>query len=120
TLGALDEAVADAPTRPGAGTGTASNPLGIVTQPLDAAERQRLGLGPDEGVAVVRINGMAARAAGLQPGDVILQVGRSKVGSPAQLDRLLAGVEPGQTVMLLVRNAAGRGFIAVTPRAAEE
>ncbi|HVI26445.1 MAG TPA: DegQ family serine endoprotease [Xanthomonadaceae bacterium] len=120
TLGALDEAVADAPARPGAGAGTADNPLGIVTQPLDAADRKRLGLGADEGVAVVRINGMAARAAGLQPGDVILQVGRSKVGSPAQLDRLLADVEPGQTVMLLVRNAAGRGFIAVTPRAAEE
>jgi serine protease Do len=118
TLGALQEATANVAAQPRAGKGAAAgnNPLGIVGQALDAGDRKRLGLGPDEGVAVVRINGLAARTAGLQPGDVILQVGRTKVGSPAELDRQLAGVKPGQTVMLLVRNARGSGFIAVTPR----
>jgi serine protease Do len=40
------------------------------------------------------------------------------VGTPADLDRELAAVRPGQTVMLLVRNrSGGTQFIAVTPRA---
>ena len=34
------------------------------------------------------------------------------------LDRELAGVKPGQTVMLLVRRGAGTQFIAVTADAA--
>ena len=44
----------------------------------------RLGLKPDQGVGIARIEGVAARSAGLQPGDVVLAVGRTPVGQPCR------------------------------------
>ncbi|WP_345779837.1 DegQ family serine endoprotease [Luteimonas galliterrae] len=94
-----------------------SNPLGIVGQDLDADDRRQLGLKPGEGVGIARIEGLAARSAGLRPGDVILQVGRSDVSSAAALNQQLRDVKQGQTVMLLVRRGQSTQFVAVTPRA---
>ncbi|HEY0662741.1 MAG TPA: Do family serine endopeptidase [Lysobacter sp.] len=98
----------DAPAAPGR-----ANPLGLVAQDLSAAERQQLGLQAGEGVRIARV-GEAAEASDLQAGDVILSVGRTSVGSAAALDRELAGVKPGQTVMLLVRRGTATQFVAVT------
>ncbi|MBB6599735.1 DegQ family serine endoprotease [Luteimonas sp. MC1825] len=122
TLGELDEGVASVrPVQGGAAPAKSSNPLGLVGQELSAAQRRQLELPDGDGVAIARVEGLAARAAGIQPGDVVLSVGRKGVGSPADLDRELAAVRPGQTVMLLVRNrSGGTQFIAVTPRTATE
>lgn len=123
TLTQLDEsAVAGAPsqTRPGTPGQSASNALGIVGQDLDAAQRRQLGLAADEGVRIVRVDGLAARSAGISPGDVILRVGSTPVGTAANLDRELRNVKPGQTVMLLVRSGGGNQYIAVTPREGDE
>ncbi|GAA4862788.1 DegQ family serine endoprotease [Luteimonas vadosa] len=118
TLSRLEEATASAaPTRPSPSPARSSNPLGLVGQPLSDRERSRLGLEPGEGVAIARVEGLAARQAGLQPGDVVLSVGRTDVGTPAELDRELGKVRAGQTVMLLVRDAnGGTQYRAVTPR----
>ena len=89
------------------------NPLGLVGRDLNANERQQLGLQSNEGVRLARV-GDAAAEAGLQPGDVILSVGRTSVNSAAALDRALGGVKDGQTVMLLVRRGNATQFIAVT------
>ncbi|GAB3103134.1 DegQ family serine endoprotease [Lysobacter terrae] len=89
------------------------NPLGLVGRDLNASERQQLGLQSNEGVRLSRV-GDAAAEAGLQPGDVILSVGRTSVGTAAALDRALTGVKDGQTVMLLVRRGNATQFIAVT------
>lgn len=92
-----------------------TNPLGIVGQELDAATRKQLGLRAGEGVLIARVNGASAREAGLEPGTVVLQVGRTPVGNPAELNRELAGLKPGDTVMLLVRDRReGTRFRAVT------
>ncbi|MDI9239384.1 DegQ family serine endoprotease [Lysobacter sp. LF1] len=99
---------ADGQARPSAG-----NALGLVGQDLSAGERQRLGLRSGEGV-LIRNPGDAAAEAGLRPGDVVLQVGRSTVGSASALDRELASIKAGQTVMLLVRREGSTQFIAVT------
>ncbi|UNK50396.1 DegQ family serine endoprotease [Lysobacter sp. S4-A87] len=96
------------PSRPSAG-----NALGLVGQDLSSGDRQRLGLRGNEGV-LVRTPGDAAADAGLRPGDVVLSVGRNSVASASALDRELASVKPGQTVMLLVRRQGGTQFIAVT------
>ena len=61
-----------------------------------------------------------ARRAGLQPGDIILAVGRNSVGSVAQLDRELSGLKPGDTAMLLVQRGGSSRYIAVSPRAAAQ
>ena len=96
------------PQRPSAG-----NTLGMVAQDLSPGDRQRLGLTGDEGV-LIRNPGDAAAEVGLRPGDVVLAVGRNAVGSASALDRELAGVKPGQTVMLLVRRQGNTQYVAVT------
>jgi serine protease Do len=107
--------------RPSVGGGesrpSAGNTLGLVGQDLSSSDRQRLGLRGNEGV-LVRTPGDAAAEAGLRPGDVVLSVGRNSVASASALDRELASVKPGQTVMLLVRRQGGTQFIAVTADAA--
>ena len=118
-LGQLtDDAIARAngpgTERPSAAS--ASNALGIVGQNLDADDRRELGLQVNEGVAIARVEGLAARRAGLQAGDVILSVGRKTVASITALNAELGSVKAGQTVMLLVRRGGASQFIAVTPR----
>lgn len=103
------------PNRPP--SASSSNPLGIVGQDLDADDRRQLGLQSGEGVGIARVEGLAARSAGLRPGDVILAVGRNKVASASALDQQLRDVKQGQTVMLLVRRGQATQFVAVTPRA---
>jgi serine protease Do len=107
------------PRGPGGGASTPSNPLGLVGQDLDADDRRQAGLKPGEGVGIARIDGLAARESGLQPGDIVLRVGNETVASVSQLDRALAGAKPGQTVMLLVRRGSSTRFFAVTPRAGD-
>jgi serine protease Do len=96
------------PSRPSAG-----NTLGLVAQDLTPNDRQRLGLSGKEGV-LIRKPGDAASEVGLQPGDVVLAVGRTPVSSASALDRELADVRPGQTVMLLVRRQGATQYVAVT------
>ena len=123
TLGELDPSLipgASPQPLPGGSRGPAAgstNPLGLVGQELDANDRRRAGLEAGEGVAIARIDGLAAREAGLRAGDIVLRVGNETVGSVAEFDSALAGVKPGQTVMLLVRRGNSTRFFAVTPRA---
>ncbi len=99
-------------SRPGVGS---AGRLGIVVEGLSAEQRERLGLKRDEGVLISGTSGAAARA-GLRPGDIVLMVGRQKVGTPAEFERLTRDVKPGDTVMLLVRRGEQTVFFAVTPR----
>ncbi len=97
-----------------------ANPLGLISEALDANDRKQLGLEPGEGVGIARVEGMAAREAGIRPGDVVLSVGNQDVDSPGKLDRALAGAKPGQTIMLLINRRGARQFVAVTPRKRDE
>jgi len=109
SAGARDEGSPAAPAR------AESALLGISVADLDAATRKQLGLKPGEGVRITRVYGESASEAQLQPGIVILQVGREAVGSVAEFNRELRGVEAGQVVMLLVRSPrGGSAFVAVT------
>ncbi len=123
TLGELDPSLLPGasqqpmPRGPGGGADSPANPLGLVGQDLDADARRQAGLKPDEGVRIARVDGLAARESGLQPGDIVLRVGNEAVSSAAGLDRALDGVKPGETVMLLVRRGNQTRFFAVTPRA---
>ena len=124
TLSRLSDGVAandDEDAAPGATPKAgAGNALGLVGEDLDAGDRRQLGLKPGEGVGIARVEGSAARNAGLRPGDVVLQVGRASVGSVAALDRELGKVGKGQTAMLLVRRDGATQFVAVTPGGGDE
>src|SRR5690606_13067804 len=114
---------------------TAPDLLGLVVEELGAARRAELGLGAGEGVRIARVTGLAARQAGLNPGDVILQVGRQKGGSVAEFREVAKAYGPGREVgpgaqvrglatadgpggelRLLVRNARSTGFVSFTLR----
>ena len=122
TLTALDDEVAAAPARPSPGAPqapaapVASRLLGISVVDLDAATRRQLGLEAGEGVRIARVDGASAREAQLQDGLVILQVGRTRVGSVADFNQALRSVKPGDVVMLLVRSprSGATQFVAVT------
>jgi serine protease Do len=90
--------------------------LGIVVRDLTAEEREEVGL-ESEGVLIERVDGVAARRAGLRAGDLILMVGRQRVGTSAEFRERAAAVPAGQAVMLLIRRGDTTSFVAVRPRA---
>jgi serine protease Do len=94
-------------------TAKPTNPLGIAVRDLDADERSELGLAADEGVLVEDVTGDVAARAGLQPGDVILMVGRARIGSAAAFQAQAQVAKPGQSVMLLVRRGEASSFLAL-------
>lgn len=121
TLSVLDDDVAATDGVPSEDAATASPAradsaiLGIAVADLDATARKQLGLKAGEGIRITRVTGASASEAQLQPGLVVLQVGRKAVGSVAQFNEALRGVKPGQVVMLLVRSPqGGTAFVAVT------
>lgn len=113
TLSELGDATAGAATsRGGQDRATPSAPqtenaLGIIGRDLQPAQRRQYGLSDDEGVLIAGVGRGAAANAGIATGDVVLRVGRTPVDSASALDRALAGVKPGDTVMLLVRGRGG-------------
>jgi serine protease Do len=82
--------------------------LGVAVRPLSPDEKSAASL--DHGVVVEEVGGAAADA-GVQPGDVILSVNRTKVTSPSQLQALIG--KAGKTVALLVQRDEARIFIPV-------
>ena len=118
TLSELAEDAQRAASTPGAAAEAkpqvgANALLGLEVADLTAAERRQLGLGASEGVRITRVNSQAGREAQLAPGMVVLQVGRTPVGSVAALNRELAGFKKGDVVMLLVRAGANSAFVAI-------
>ena len=75
-------------------------------------------MGADEGVVVTQVSGSAAQR--LRGGDVILMVGKTRIGSMAQFTQATKGVKAGEPVMLLVRRGDVTQFITVTPPAARK
>ncbi|HVP66239.1 MAG TPA: DegQ family serine endoprotease [Anaeromyxobacteraceae bacterium] len=63
-------------------------------------------------VADVSADGPAA-AAGLQRGDVILEVNRQAVSKPDQVAKLVAKAKPGDVVLLRVRRGANATFVPI-------
>ncbi|HEY5970787.1 MAG TPA: DegQ family serine endoprotease [Pseudoxanthomonas sp.] len=121
TLSVLDEdtttSVGGSPQTPPTGPQASAEAsiLGIAVADLDPSTRKQLGLTAGEGVRITRVDGAAASEAGLEPGIVILQIGRKSVGTVAAFNQELRGVKPGQVVMLLVRSPrGGTAFVAVT------
>jgi serine protease Do len=115
TLAKLDESVAgNSESAPRAPAASATNDLGIAVTELDAATRAKLGLAAGEGVRIARVDDQAARTAGLAVGDVVLQVGKSQIGSVAQFEAACKGLKSGDRVRLLIRNSESTGLITVT------
>lgn len=110
--------------RSGLGSGPATEPdqsepdgierLGIRVEVMDADVRERLGLDADEtGLVITDIDSGPARDAGLREGDVITMFDRRPVESAGDIRERIEGLEPGDTVSVLVRRDGGPRFLAL-------
>jgi serine protease Do len=68
------------------------------------------------GVVVTQVEtGSAAEKAGVQPGDVIIELNRKPVQSIDDFQRLSAKLGKSDTVLLLIARQGGRLFVAINP-----
>ena len=101
----------------GQSEGSANHALGVQLSALTPDLRQQLGLGDDvTGVVVMDVteNGPAAKQ-GLRQGDIIVQVARSKVSDPAEVDKAVQQALSAKrsAVLLLVNRQGDQVFLAV-------
>jgi serine protease Do len=113
-LMALEEQAAVSPSSsPNSPSPSSASSIGITVVAVDAKTRSALGLSSNEGVQIARVSSPMAAQAGLNTGDVILQVGRTAVASPAEFNAAMKGFSSGDRVRLLVRNAQSTGLITL-------
>jgi serine protease Do len=94
-------------------SGAAGGKLGVVVADLSRQERSELGV--DHGVQVRQVApGIAARA-GVQAGDVILQLNGRAIDSVAMLKAEVARLPDSKPAALLVKRGEGTLFLAITP-----
>ncbi|MFO0583286.1 MAG: DegQ family serine endoprotease [Anaeromyxobacter sp.] len=91
-----------------AGAGEAHGKLGLSVRPLTPEERRQADL--SGGVLVEGVSGPAARA-GIQPGDVVLQVSGTPVTDVEQLRGLVS--RAGDHLALLVQRGEARIFVPI-------
>jgi len=89
--------------------------MGFDVQALDDDLRQRLSLDWDAtGVVVTSVERYSgAEEAGLREGDVIVSADRQEIESLGDLQRVIAGLEAGDVLLLRVVNESARRFVAV-------
>jgi len=95
--------------------------LGVAVAPLSAEAARRAGLGKDaHGVVVQQVNpdGRAADA-GIQPGDIILEVNRQSIQSVDELRSAVRRAAEKPTLLLVRRSAGDEGhdlYVTVRPQ----
>ena len=85
--------------------------LGIAVSELSKDQQQELQV--TGGLVVENVEGTAARAAGLQQGDVLLAIGNVQIRSLAQFNDFLKQVAKGRNVALLVRRGDNVLYVAI-------
>jgi len=95
--------------------GEATSELGMTVQNLTPDIAESLGVDPKtKGVVVAGVEpGSAADEAGLQRGDVVLEINRQSVDSEAAYKKAVKKVEKGKSVLLLVRRGDNTIFMAL-------
>ena len=77
--------------------------LGIVIQDVSDELAQTFGVRERQGVLVADVmKGGPAEAAGLRPGDIVVELGGDTIREVPELQRRVAAVAPGQTVALTI------------------
>jgi serine protease Do len=110
TIAALADAGAIAAGGPGGGT---AQQLGMAVQEPTRQIMQQLDLEPGQGVVVAQVAPQsAAAAAGITPGNVVLEVNRQPVGSTGQFHAAIESSAENRAV-LLVRSRQGQRYVVL-------
>ncbi|CDG82266.1 DegQ family serine endoprotease [Janthinobacterium agaricidamnosum] len=91
-----------------------SNALGLTVSDLSDVKRKELKV--DAGVLVEDADGVAA-AAGLQAGDVILQVNNTGIKDAKQFNAVVARLDPKKASVVLVRRGDTSQYVSLRPSA---
>ncbi|HMN82497.1 MAG TPA: DegQ family serine endoprotease [Burkholderiaceae bacterium] len=94
------------------GTPQPANALGLVVSDIPDDKKQQLRI--KGGVLVDNAEGAAGRA-GLRTGDVILSLDKTDVTSARQFNDLVAKLEKGKTVVVLVRRGDSASYVPLRP-----
>ena len=94
--------------------------IGVQVQDITKELAERLGIEDAAGALVTEVvDGSPAERAGIERGDVIVEVNRQSVGDAAAFAKAVRSAEPGKSVLLLVRSGRGTRYVAVKPEAAK-
>jgi serine protease Do len=100
-----EEVVASAPQ---------SGNLGMTVQNMTPELAKTLGLNRADGVVITAVQPQSAAAeAGLQRGDVILEVDRQKISNAAELRKTLDQAKPGTNLLFLIQRGGNSVFLAL-------
>jgi serine protease Do len=88
--------------------------LGIDIQQLTPELSRRFGIKDDRGVVVTAVEpDSPGEAAGLQSGDLILEINRSKVATVSQARRALEKTRPDEPTVVLVKREGNTRYVVI-------
>jgi serine protease Do len=108
-----DEKAATGKPAPKKGTPAETNALGLHVIDLTAAQKRELK--SDVGVVVDSVQGRAATA-GIEQGDLILQIDNVEIRSASQFNGIVAKLDPKKPVAVLVRREDVTQYVVIKPR----
>jgi len=88
--------------------------LGIDVQQLNPALSRKFGLKDEKGVVITAVEpDSPAEAAGLQPGDLILEINRTKVTTVNQVRKALEKTRPDEPTVVLVKRDGNTRYVVI-------
>ncbi|MDH4215722.1 MAG: PDZ domain-containing protein, partial [Gallionella sp.] len=106
-----DGKLAQAEKMPADDGGETVSRLGIAVSELSKEQLQELQI--SGGLLVEEVKGSAARAAGLQRGDLLLSIGNTPIRSLKQFNEIIKQAAKGRNVALLVRRGDAASYVAI-------
>ena len=89
--------------------------LGIEVLEITPEMAKNYGLSRTSGVVIVRVEeGSPADDAGLDPGDIIVEIDQKPVKDIMTLENLLSGIDEGQTILFLIDRGGTTIYVTLT------